>query len=115
MKEKKYGRALFAPAIVCAVVLVVLLARVTYYGEWMPNTYVLKVVGYSLAQRIRNGMIYAVQFRAENLLFLVSIALSALSRRRVGYLNVMAACISLGYQVYVGGDPWMYWRQLLPV
>jgi hypothetical protein len=115
IREKKYRRAIYAPAIICAVVLVVLLARVSYYGEWVPNTYVLKMEGFSLALRLRNGTSYVGQFLKENPILLLLIALSALSKRRVAYLNVMAACIALGYQVYVGGDPWLYWRQLLPI
>ena len=115
VREGKYQRALYAPAMVISVVLAVLLARHSYYGEWMPNTYVLKVEGYSLALRLRNGTQFARQFLDENLLFLALIVLGAMSMRRIAYLIAMAACIVLAYQIYVGGDPWLYWRQLLPI
>jgi hypothetical protein len=114
-KQKKYRSAIYAPALIVAVVLTVLFARHSYYGEWVPNTYVLKVEGFKLGLRLRNGTIYLRQFLDENLIFLPLIALSALTKRRIAYLNILAACIVLAYQVYVGGDPWLYWRQLLPV
>jgi hypothetical protein len=118
VRVKEYRRALLAPAIVALAVLSVLMARHLYYGEWMPNTYVLKMRGYSLSLRLRNGVSYLRQFYGENL-FLFALpafsAFSAFSKRRVAFLNILAAGISVGYQVYVGGDPWLYWRQLLPV
>ena len=40
---------------------------------------------------------------------------SPLSKKRVAYLNLIAVEILLAYQLYVGGDPWLYWRQILPV
>jgi len=115
VRQKKYRSAICAPALIVAVVLTVLFARHSYYGEWMPNTYVLKVEGFNVALRLKNGTIYLRQFLDENLIFLVLIALSALTKRRIAYLNILAACIVLAYQVYVGGDPWLYWRQLLPI
>ena len=115
VRAGKYRRAFYAPAMIIAVVLTVLFARYSYYGEWVPNTYVLKVEGYGLALRLRNGTAYLRRFLDENLMFLALIALGAMSKRRIAYLNITAACIVLGYQVYVGGDPWLYWRQLLPI
>ena len=115
VREGKYRRAFYAPAMLIAVVSTVLLARHSYYGEWVPNTYVLKVEGYSLALRLRNGTAYVRQFLSENLLLLALIALAAITKRRIAFLNILAASIVLAYQVYVGGDPWQYWRQLLPV
>ena len=43
------------------------------------------------------------------------IALAALSKKRVAYLNMTAVEILLAYQLYVRGDPRLYWRQTLPV
>jgi hypothetical protein len=115
LRQKKYRTAIYAPALIGSVVLVVLLSRHSYYGAWVPNTYVLKVEGFRLALRLRNGTFYVKQFLSENLILLALIALGVLSKRRIAFLNIMAACIVLAYQVYVGGDPWLYWRQLLPV
>jgi arabinofuranosyltransferase len=115
VKKREYRQAATAVIVPCAVVVVTQLARAMYYGEWMPNTYVLKVQGYSLALRLRNGMAYLTPFFQENLVALCLIAVAALSKKRVAYLNLIAVEILLAYQLYVGGDPWLYWRQILPV
>jgi hypothetical protein len=115
VKEKSYRRALMAMVIPVAVGLGVLLARVAYYGEWVPNTYVLKMQGYSLALRLKNGFAFVRPFCYENLGALGLIALAAVSKKRIVCLNGLAAGTVLAYQVYVGGDPWPYWRQLLPI
>jgi hypothetical protein len=115
IKDKNYSRPIRACAIPGCVVLLVTAARLFYYGHWVPNTYVLKVEGYGLLLRLRNGTAFVDQFWAENSILLVLIALAALSRRRIALLNIFAAFITFAYQVYVGGDPWLSWRQLLPV
>ena len=115
VKCKKYGRAFLAPLIPVLFVLTLLLARHAYYGEWVPNTYVLKVEGYSLALRLRNGLVFVTPFCRENVGALALIVISTFVRRRMAFLNCAAAAIVLGYQIYIGGDPWLYWRQLLPV
>lgn len=115
VKCKKYGRALVGCLLPVSVVLALLLARHAYYGEWVPNTYVLKVEGYSLALRLRNGMAFVKPFCRENVGALSLIVVSTFVGRRIAFLNCAAASIVLAYQVYIGGDPWLYWRQLLPV
>jgi hypothetical protein len=114
-REKKYRTLLCAVTIPSVVVLFVLVARLAYYGTWVPNTFVLKVEGYRLALRLRNGAFFVSEFCWENFALLVLIALAAFSKRRIAFLNILAVCVVLGYQEYVGGDPWLYWRQLLPI
>lgn len=115
IKERKYRSALFASAIFAAVVGAVLVGRFLYYGELVPNTYVLKVEGYPLSLRIKNGLAFVRLFCVGNYPVLILILLAVVSKRRVAFLNATSAVIVLGYQIYVGGDPWLYWRQLLPV
>jgi len=115
IKEKNYLRLVRACGIAGSAVLVVTASRLIYYGKLVPNTYVLKVEGYTLLLRLTNGLAYVRQFWFENSILLFLIAVAALSRRRIAYLNIFAALITFGYQIYVGGDPWMSWRQLLPV
>jgi hypothetical protein len=115
VKRKEHRRAVAAVIVPCVVVAIMQVARMMYYGEWVPNTYILKVQGYSLTLRLRNGLAYLTPFFQENLLVLCLIALAAISKKRVAYLNLIAVEILLAYQLYVGGDPWLYWRQILPV
>jgi hypothetical protein len=115
VKAKDYRPAVVAVILPSAVALGTVLARFAYYGEWVPNTYVLKVEGYSLALRLKNGIAYLTPFFQENLGALALIGLSAISRKKIAYLNILAVDILLMYQAYVGGDPWLYWRFILPV
>jgi len=115
VKAKEYRPAIAAVILPSAVAVATVLTRVSYYGEWVPNTYVLKVQGYGLALRLKNGIAYLTPFFQENLGALALIGLSAISKKRIAYLNILAVDILLAYQVYVGGDPWLYWRFILPV
>jgi hypothetical protein len=115
VREKNYARPLKGIAIIIAAILLVLVPRKIYYGAWVPNTYVLKVEGYSFLLRVRNGIAFVGLFISQNRLLLFLTALATLSRRRIAFLNFAAVLITLAYQVYVGGDPWIWWRQLLPV
>jgi hypothetical protein len=115
LREKRYGLAICAPLAICAVVLLVTLARHAYYGEWVPNTYVLKVEGYDLPLRWANGISFVGRFLSQNSFLVVLMALAGMSKKKFAYLNILAASLVLAYQVYVGGDAWLYWRQLLPV
>lgn len=114
-KRREYRRAALAVVLPCVAVAGTQIARVMYYGEWVPNTYVLKVQGYSLALRLKNGIAYLTPFFQENLAALCLTALATISKKRSAYLNLIAVEILLAYQAYVGGDPWLYWRQILPV
>jgi hypothetical protein len=115
LEHKKYRRSAIAVVLIAAVMGACLLSLKIYYGEWVPNTYVLKVEGYSLTLRLRNGLAFLRQFWAENFILLAFIALAALGKRKTGRVAFLSACVVIGYQIYVGGDPWLYWRQLLPV
>lgn len=84
------------------------LLRYAYYGEWLPNTYYLKMIGAPLLLRIERGLYVFVKF-AWNLnlaLVLVPFVLLAFRRdRAAGYLFLVVA-VQAAYSVYVGGDAW---------
>lgn len=115
LKQKNYRRVLVAMMVPVVVAATTLVARKLYYGEWVPNTYVLKVEGYSLGLRLQNGMAFLTPFFQQNLAALGLVVLSVFTKKRAAYLNMLAVDILLAYQVYVGGDVWQYWRQILPV
>ena len=89
--------------------------RYAYYGEMLPNTYILKLVGMPLAERLQNGWGFVQPFLEETsfilLLSFVGIFLK-ISRQKLYLFSFFL--ISLGYQIYVGGDPWNYWRMMSP-
>lgn len=92
------------------------LFRYMYYGEFLPNTYTLKLVGMELSDRIINGWRFIKPFLSESIfIILTSILMLFLkpSLKKIYLLSFFS--ISVAYQIYIGGDPWAYWRILSPV
>jgi arabinofuranosyltransferase len=115
LKSRRLRAPLLAAGLIALVAGGSLALRHWYYGEWVPNTYVLKVVGYGLPLRLANGVGFASLFVQENAALLALVALGCCTRSRLGWLNAAAVACVLGYQIFVGGDPWLLWRQLLPI
>ena len=97
----------------------VILFRYMYYGDFVPNTYHLKIDGYDLLWRLENGFGFIKLFLLEMSVFIFISSFFALKqvRESKNYLwifLIMIPFIILAYQVYVGGDPWNKWRQLSP-
>jgi hypothetical protein len=99
-------------------------ARRLYYGEWLPNTYYLKVSGVSMAIKLKAGIFFLTQFlwRWNPALFWLPFVFTAakfLEARNKGLrarqaLDTISPFIPMllilvlycGYSVYVGGDSW---------
>jgi len=86
-----------------------------YYGEFLPNTYVLKLTGMPFWLRIKDGAHFILPFFKEIglILFLSSVELF-FNYKKNNLLLFVIVLFSMGYQVYVGGDGWDYWRMLAP-
>ena len=80
--------------------------RVWYYGEWMPNTYYLKMTGAPIALRLRRGLLSTALEGAWALWPIALLATASrplTSHRRL--LTLIASIVAV-YSVYVGGDAW---------
>lgn len=89
--------------------------RLAYYGALTPNTYVLKMTGVPLAERLANGAKYLAHFVIDAWPCLVVAAFGAWRTRRDGGAVVAVAVAAIAaVQVWVGGDAWTYWRHLAP-
>lgn len=85
-----------------------------YYGQWLPNTYYLKLEGFSLAERVSRGS--AVSLGRVYVLLAVSLIAAATvwvasEQRRSRFIAVCGVGVPLGvtcYSIYVGGDAWEY-------
>lgn len=101
--------------IVAAFVTGVTAFRWGYYGELLPNTYTLKVVGMPLSFRMMNGIVYISDFA---MLFAPIAAVAAAGawvardRRAFALISVFVAFVL--YHITIGLDPFVYWRQLTP-
>jgi arabinofuranosyltransferase len=86
-----------------------------YYGEALPNTYTLKLTGMPLFTRLTNGFGFIAPFLSASALLLVLSSLEVVfdfQRRKLLLISIVFSAI--GYQVYIGGDPWNYWRIMSP-
>ncbi len=82
-----------------------------YYGEFLPNTYTLKLTGMPLLLRLENGIGFIVPFLEQTALILALAAAGAVLNFRKEKLLLLSVIVAaIAYQVYIGGDVWNYWR-----
>ena len=115
------GRGLLRPwlkacGLLAGMVAAIFIAREIYYGHAWPNTYVLKMRGFPLMQRITlNGIGYITPFLRENVVPLALALLTLLAgwtQRRALFAALVVPMIA--YAVYVGGDALPHWRFVAP-
>jgi hypothetical protein len=84
------------------------LARYFYYGDFLPNTYYLKVTGWPFALRIMRGLYTLIWFAYySNWAFmLLPFTILLLRRDWKVILLFMVLLGQMAYSVYVGGDAW---------
>lgn len=83
-------------------------ARYAYYGEWLPNTYYLKVGGITTLARVMKGVENFVQFIWTTGWFLYTIPLAIFFLRPKKSTTILFLVVmgQVAYSVYVGGDAW---------
>jgi arabinofuranosyltransferase len=103
--------------VACLTLVIVHLAwRFDFYHGFLPNTYVLKVDGHPFGMRLVNGVAFIKQYLQSLFVALASLIILICSIER-RYRAVPCALLAspvlcVFYQIFVGGDPWPYWRQL---
>lgn len=82
--------------------------RLSYYGEWLPNTYYLKLGSGSLVLRVSIGLrrLWDLVWSSNWALFTLPLALPLLDRSRKLWPLYAATLVQVAYSVYVGGDAW---------
>lgn len=86
-----------------------------YYGEAVPNTYTLKLTGMPLLDRLSNGLIFIAPFLVQVAFLLLPVIFDIFRRLQKEKLLLLSLVLSaIGYQIYIGGDPWPYWRFMSP-
>ncbi len=84
------------------------LARYLYYGALLPNTYYLKVEGWSYKLRILRGLYALAQFAYYSNWMLILLPFTLFLFRRDWKVTLLTLVIlgQVAYSVYVGGDAW---------
>ena len=97
-------------AVIAVAVAAHLVWRHAYYGEWVPNTYYLKLTGSSIGDRLPRGITALLSVLTRQVGPLALIAGCELWRRRTSVaLLVFAPFVAVcAYSVYVGGDAWEF-------
>jgi hypothetical protein len=119
LREQRSVRALrpwlLEASVFTGIVASVTLFRWLYYGELVPNTYQLKMAGWPLPWRLRNGAHFVLPFLDTSRYLLLFALCSLLFQRDARRLLLLgfAVCI-IAAQIWVGGDAWPYWRMLVP-
>jgi arabinofuranosyltransferase len=86
-----------------------------YYGELMPNTYTLKLTGLPASMRLNNGVGFISVFAIANSIPLFMACVDViLNFTKTKLLLIALVFASISYQIWVGGDPWEYWRMMSP-
>ena len=103
-------RRAILPAIVSVVVLAsILLFQKSYFGDFLPNTYYLKVNGVTAWERVRVGLLALNNYAARDFLMplmfgLLGIVLFEELRTRESLALLLLFFAQVGYSVWVGGD-----------
>ena len=108
-------RLLIGLLVVALVVVAHFLWRYRFYGQWMPNTYYLKLTGWPLPDRIVAGIEQTLWTAASFGLPVLLAAIAAIKdTKRWHFLVLGSFTIAVLYQIYVGGDAWPLNRFVLP-
>lgn len=89
----------------------VLVWQQAYYGDWLPNTYHLKMEGFSFLDRLPRGLratgkVLSLGIMTLSCLSLVLKTTTDSTIRRLAVLLTGCAMLTLAYSVWVGGDAW---------
>lgn len=84
------------------------LARLAYYGDFLPNTYYLKVTGFPLEARIQRGLLVLGDFIRPMRWYFAVLPLGVFLFRRDKKVLLLTLLMlaQVVYSVYVGGDAW---------
>lgn len=84
------------------------LARILYYGEFLPNTYYLKMTGYPIFYRLTRGLIVFLRFawQFNPLLFILPFAAVFYKGNNAKKLLLSIFVLQSLYSIWVGGDAW---------
>ncbi len=113
--KQTFLKIFYAGCLLALFAIAQIIFRILYYGELLPNTYVLKLIGIPLSVRVVGGYGFLQPFFQQSapvILAAVVGLLIDLRRIKVFLFSFIAAAIL--YQIYVGGDPWPLWRMLAP-
>ncbi len=114
-RESAARRVVAVLAIAAIPVAVQAIFRARYYDSFLPNTFTLKLGAFPLSERLRGGLGFIRPLALPILALLAPILVGILrAPSRLKIVACAALMITVGYEISVGGDPWPYWRIMIP-
>lgn len=106
--KRRNQHLLWGVGAVAAALVLLTVFRLAYYGEWLPNTYYLKLGGVSTLLRVSIGLrrLWDFVWLSNWALFALPLALAALDRRKLLWPLYAILLSQVAYSIYVGGDAW---------
>ncbi|MFH1049827.1 MAG: hypothetical protein V1779_02725 [bacterium] len=85
--------------------------RQYYFGEWLPNTYYLKMTGFPFFLRIYKGFYVFVKFvlYMTPFVFALPFWFYFKTKNNLLLLPISIFSIMILYSIYIGGDSWEWW------
>ena len=115
-RRKHIPHLLTAMALYLATGIGLLLFQYSYYGEWLPNTYTLKLSGIPLSHRLVNGFFYVAYFLLSMAIIIAYIVSDM--KRNSNHRKLLICFIAIAavlYTMYIGGDAFRHYRITAPV
>ncbi len=102
--------------LVLSIIMAHVALRFYFYHQLLPNTYVLKVTGWTFSERFANGLLFLRDFFNESIYILAALVIGIIFiKGAYKYVFASFVIIAILYQLSVGGDAWNYWRITAPV
>lgn len=112
LNKSKFSKIALVLAPLFGIPFLILIGQKIYYGEFLPNTYYLKVVGFETHTRIIRGLLTILKSYLTPLVLLCSTIL-LINRKQLkdglgafSRLNFSIVVALISYVIYIGGDAW---------
>lgn len=105
-------KVLFQSILVFGITFLILFSwRQYYFGEWLPNTYYLKMTGYPVFERYAKGLYVFLKFvlYITPILFVAPFFYYFKTKDSKALLLLSLFSIMIIYTIYIGGDSWEWW------
>ena len=112
LNKSKFSKIAIVLAPLFGIMFLILVGQKNYYGEFLPNTYYLKVSGFEIHTRIIRGLLSILKSYLPPLVLLSStILLINRKQQKDGLgafsrLNLSIVIALISYVIYIGGDAW---------
>ena len=109
--KKRESHLVFGGSVLVLALVLQTAIRYAYYGEFLPNTYYLKMTGVPLLNRLQRGGGAFLDFASGMtwVLFLFPFTVFLLKRHWSIVLVALLFLAQCAYSIFVGGDAWEWW------